>query len=48
MGEKPIEETAGEVWEEKEGDLQWTSAILYSLYFLPLYIVLVNKYVPNN
>ena len=48
MGEKPIEETAGKVGEEREGNLQWTSAILYTLHSLPLYVVVVNKYVPNN
>ena len=48
MGEKSIEETAGEVGKEREGELQWTSAILYTSYSLPLYVVVVNKYVPNT
>ena len=51
MGEKSIEETAGEVGKERERELQWIqwiSAILYTSYSLPLYVVVVNKYVPNN
>ena len=48
MGEKPIEGTAGEVGKERKGELQWASAILYAPQSLPLYVVVVNKYVPNN